>query len=81
MFAPLFRHVFFGTGEEKAIRRYEEVGVLKIRSELIKIIGDFIKESHERGDKSFMVSFRDQMDASVLHAHGSFFLYKFAYTR
>jgi hypothetical protein len=55
--------------------------VLEALGQLIKSIGEFIKQSHERGDKSFMVSFREQMDSGVLHAHGSFFLYRFSFTR
>ena len=55
--------------------------VPEVLAQLIQSVGEFIEQSHERGDKSFMVSFRDQMDSGVLHAHGSFFLFKFAFLR
>jgi hypothetical protein len=54
------------------MKRYK---IRQVHLFLPKLIAGLIKLSLKKGKKSLMVSSKDRMDVSKLHAHGSFFLF------
>src|SRR5690242_15860342 len=62
---------------EKKRERHDITKMYKVSllAFLTKIVARLLESSLAKGKKSLMVSSRDRMDASKLHAHGSFFLF------